>query len=133
MNTLAHSSASPVTQSSINVLHSFKDALTAGVLTLIVLGPITNLVLDQYDFNFMPWREPVFLNGIYMALLVFIVRFVVSLLAQSRQGAQFSLFSRATDNGVQVESRQAPPPKDMTVLGSCWRPAPCSCCWALAA
>lgn len=121
MNTLAHSSASPVTQSSINVLHSFKDALTAGVLTLIVLGPITNLVLDQYDFNFMPWREPVFLNGIYMALLVFIVRFVVSLLAQSQKGTQFlSLFSRATDNGVQVESRQAPPTKKtLTVLGSC--------------
>lgn len=113
MNTLAHQSATQhSTTPAIDWFHSFKDAITAGVLTLIILGPITNLVLKQYDFVFLPWRQPLALNGLAIALFVFVVRLGVSVLAQTPKGRYFlSFFQRSTVHNVQVESRQAPTTK----------------------
>lgn len=113
MNTLTHKSTIPhAVTPTINWLHSFKDALTAAVLTLVILGPITNLVLKQYDFVFLPWREPLILNGIALAGFVFCIRFLVATLAQTNKGRHvLSLFKRSTSNPVQVESRQPPSTK----------------------
>lgn len=112
MNTLTHKSSVQAQQNtvSINWLHALKEALIAGVLTLLVLGPITNLVLKQYDFVFLPWRQPLAVNGIAIALLVCLGRFVVAALAQTPGGTRFlNHFKRSNAHNVQVESRSAPP------------------------
>lgn len=70
----------------INLLHSLKDASIAGILAMVVLAPITNLVLNQYDFNFLPWRQPVFVNGILIGILIALGRLSVSLIVQTRAG-----------------------------------------------
>lgn len=72
----------------LNVGHCLKQALVAGVLTMLVIGPISNVVLDQYSFNFLPLRLPIMLNGIYLGILVAIGRFLFSMLAQSAYGHQ---------------------------------------------
>src|SRR5690606_42120807 len=112
MNTLTHKSSVQTHQTtlSINWLHALKDALTAGVLTLLVLGPITIRVLKQYDFVFLPWRQPLAVNGIAIALLVCLGRFAVAVLAQTASGVRFlNYFKRSDAHNVQVESRTAPP------------------------
>lgn len=87
----------------ISLGHSIKDALVAGLITLILLGPITNLVLQQYSFQFLPERLPVILNGLYMAAIVCIVRFCVSVFAQTQQGRQFlHYFERKKANDASV-------------------------------
>src|SRR5699024_6314288 len=55
-------------------------------LTLVVLSPITSLVLNQYDFNFLPWRQPVFVNGIMLGFIVAIGRLIVSISVQTQVG-----------------------------------------------
>src|SRR5699024_9307021 len=83
MHTQTQSPAlSTVTKNQLDLGHAFKDAFTAGVLALVVFSPISNFVLDQYSFKFLPWRLPVVLNGIYLALLVFIGRFSISVMLQ---------------------------------------------------
>lgn len=70
----------------IDFLHSLKEASIAGILTMVVLGPITNLVLDQYDFHFYPLREPILVNGIMLGFVVALGRLFFSLLVQTRLG-----------------------------------------------
>src|SRR5690625_6708243 len=70
----------------IDVLHSLREAVVAGILTMVILGPITNLVLDQYDFHFYPLREPLLLNGIMLGVVVALGRLAVSLGVQTRVG-----------------------------------------------
>lgn len=53
---------------------------------MVILGPITNIVLDQYDFHFFPLREPLLLNGIMLGIVVALGRLGMSLLVQTRFG-----------------------------------------------
>lgn len=111
MHTQTQSPAlSTVTKNQLDLGHAFKDAFTAGVLALVVFSPISNFVLDQYSFKFLPWRLPVVLNGIYLALLVFIGRFSISVMLQLPGGRRFlNRFERATKHTLEVESRTPPP------------------------
>jgi branched-chain amino acid transport system permease protein len=94
---------SPSNAAGISWGHSLKDALAAGLITLILLGPITNIVLQQYSFQFLPERLPVILNGIYMAVIVSLVRFCVSVFAQTPQGRRFlHYFERKKSNDAGV-------------------------------
>ena len=79
----------PATHQTLDIGHCLKQALIAGLLTMVVIGPISNIVLDQYSFNFLPFRQPIMLNGIYLGVLVAIGRFISSLLAQSSFGHRF--------------------------------------------
>ncbi len=79
---------SPSHAAGISWIHAAKDAVVAGLITLILLGPITNLVLQQYSFQLVPDRIPVVVNGLIMALIVCAVRFCVSVWAQSTHGRQ---------------------------------------------
>lgn len=110
------------TPTPISWCHSIKDALIAGVVTLILLGPITNLVLNQYDFKFLPERTPILLNGISLAILVAVVRFGVSILAQMPAGNRLlqRLQQKNASDDITVESTSAPSTiKNLRVFGSC--------------
>ena len=121
MTTLTQSQPVVHTPSHLSWMHAFKDACIAGIVTLILLGPITNLVLKQYDFIFLPWRQPIILNGMALALLVFIGRFIVALLAQTKRGKLFlSLFKRSTQHAVRVETYTAPSRKKTLLLIGGW-------------
>lgn len=79
-------SNSPAT---LNLSHCTKQALVAGVLTMLVLGPISNIVLDEYSFHFYPLRQPLIVNGILLGVAVAIGRFIFSVLAQTQTGHGF--------------------------------------------
>lgn len=74
----------------IDYRHSLKDAVVAGVLTLIVFSPITNFILNQYQVDIEWMRMPPFLNGIFIALFVAIMRFFVSVMIQTPSGQRFT-------------------------------------------
>lgn len=88
---------------SINILHSLKDASIAGIITMIVLGPITNIVLDQYDFNFLPWRQPIIVNGIYLGILVALGRLLISIGVQTNTG--YRLYNRIKSSKKESSSK----------------------------
>lgn len=90
---------------SLDLLHSLKEASIAGILTMVVLGPITNLVLDQYDFRFLPLREPFLVNGIMLGMIVAIGRFLLSLFVQTRSGHQLmQRLSRKQTVNIETET-----------------------------
>ena len=66
-----------------------RDTALAGLLALLVFGPIVGIVLDGYDFNLQPQR---------VALLVAIVmagRFLLSAFGQTARGRKwFAVFRR---------------------------------------
>ncbi len=87
--------------------HSFRDALVAGVLTMLVFSPITNFVLKQYTFELDWFRSPFFLNGLAIGLIVAFVRFFVSVGAQTQTGQNFIQNFIKTEHGVEVEDEYA--------------------------
>ncbi len=64
-----------------------KDAALMGMLVMLAFSPITNLVLNQYDFHFLPWRVPVIVNGFALAILVMLGRLVFQLYFHSGRAA----------------------------------------------
>ncbi|WP_122687837.1 DUF3382 domain-containing protein, partial [Pseudomonas viridiflava] len=75
---------------------SLIDAVVAGLLALIVFGPIVGIVLDGYSFNLQPTR---------VALLVAIVmlgRFLMSLFLQTPRGVRISQSFESSGSGVHV-------------------------------
>ncbi len=91
-------------QTQIDVAHCVKEALMAGILTMVVLGPITNLVLNQYDFQFFPLRQPILVNGIMLGVVVAIGRLAFSLFVQTPRGyALIRRFGRQKADTVSVE------------------------------
>lgn len=63
-----------------------KDAALAGMLVMLAFSPVTNLVLNQYDFRFLPWRVPVIVNGFALAVLVMLGRLAFQLYFHSGPG-----------------------------------------------
>lgn len=89
----------------LNISHCLKQALVAGVLTMLVLGPISNIVLDQYSFNFHPLRQPLIVNGILLGVVVAIGRFFFSVLAQTQAGHKLlQTLSRKKEHHANVDS-----------------------------
>ena len=73
----------------IDIKKSVVDTVLAGLISLIVFGPIVGVVLDGYSFNLEPAR---------VALLVAIVmvgRFAMSLFLQTPKGVKILQASRA--------------------------------------
>ncbi|AFK64485.1 inner-membrane translocator [Advenella kashmirensis WT001] len=87
--------------------HSLRDAVVAGILTMLVFSPITNFVLKQYSFTLDWFRSPFFLNGVAIGLIVAFVRFFVSVGAQTQTGQNFIQNFIKTEHGVEVEDEYA--------------------------
>lgn len=93
--------------STIDFGHSLRDAVVAGILTMLVFSPITNFVLKQYSFTLDWFRSPFFLNGVAIGLIVAFVRFFVSVGAQTQTGQNFIQNFIKTEHGVEVEDEYA--------------------------
>ncbi|AHG66038.1 high-affinity branched-chain amino acid ABC transporter permease LivM [Advenella mimigardefordensis] len=93
--------------STIDFGHSLRDAVVAGILTMLVFSPITNFVLKQYSFTLDWFRSPFFLNGLAIGLIVAFVRFFVSVGAQTQTGQNFIQNFIKTEHGVEVEDEYA--------------------------
>ncbi|MCQ4271660.1 high-affinity branched-chain amino acid ABC transporter permease LivM [Pseudomonas kuykendallii] len=71
----------PVSTSSIDIKKSLIDSVMAGLIALIVFGPIVGVVLQGYDFNLQFDRVG------WMVLVVMVGRFALSLFLQTSRGA----------------------------------------------
>ncbi|MHA6573011.1 high-affinity branched-chain amino acid ABC transporter permease LivM [Pseudomonas sp. ATCC PTA-122608] len=81
---------------SIDIKKSVVDAVLAGLISLIVFGPIVGVVLDGYSFNLQPARV-----GILVAI-VMIGRFAMSLFLQTPKGLRILQGFESTGSGVHV-------------------------------
>ncbi|CUB02689.1 high-affinity branched-chain amino acid ABC transporter permease LivM [Marinomonas fungiae] len=83
-------------QTGVNFGASIKDAVIAGLLALIVFGPIVGVLLDGYDFSARPGD---------LATIVAVVmfgRFVISIFVQSDVGRKFLYRHAMKEDGVTV-------------------------------
>ena len=71
----------PVSTPSIDIKKSLIDSVMAGLIALIVFGPIVGVVLQGYDFNMQFDRVG------WMVLVVMVGRFALSLFLQTSRGA----------------------------------------------
>lgn len=81
---------------SIDIKKSVVDTILAGLIALIVFGPIVGVVLDGYSFNLQPAR---------VAILVAIVmagRFALSLFLQTPKGVKILQGFESSGSGVHV-------------------------------
>lgn len=80
----------------INITASIKDSIIAGLLALVVFGPIVGVLLDGYEFNAR-------IDDVLMSIVIVMIgRFAVSLFLQTDTGKKF-VYSRLTkDDGVTV-------------------------------
>ena len=81
---------------SIDIKKSVVDTVLAGLISLIVFGPIVGVVLDGYSFNLEPAR---------VAILVAIVmagRFALSLFLQTPKGVKILQGFESSGSGVHV-------------------------------
>eukprot|EP01132_Coremiostelium_polycephalum_P018146 gene18146-21653_t len=81
---------------SIDIKKSVVDAVLAGLISLIVFGPIVGVVLDGYSFNLQPARV-----GILVAI-VMVGRFAMSLFLQTPRGLRILQGFESTGSGVHV-------------------------------
>lgn len=70
--------------------------MVAGLLALIVFGPIVGIVLDGYSFNLQPTRVA------WLVGVVMIGRFLISLFLQTPRGLRVSQSFESSDSGVHV-------------------------------
>jgi branched-chain amino acid transport system permease protein len=82
--------------SSIDLKKSLLDTLLAGLLALIVFGPIVGVVLDGYSFNFHADRVA------WFVAVVMAGRFLVSAFLQTSGGKKFHSRFDLTGSGVTV-------------------------------
>ena len=87
---------SSTTKKSIDVKESVVDAILAGLIALIVFGPIVGVVLDGYSFNLEPKRVA------WIIALVMAGRFALSLFLQSPKGRRILEGFESTGSGVHV-------------------------------
>ena len=83
---------------SIDIKRCLIDTVLAGLISLIVFGPIVGIVLQGYSFDVHPQRLAV-LVGIVMA-----GRFCLSLFLQTAQGQKIAQSMQSKDSGVHVRS-----------------------------
>lgn len=82
----------------LSVKRSLLDAVLAGLIALIVFGPIVGIVLDGYSFNFEP-RRLVVIIAVVMA-----GRLLLSLFLQTPLGRKVSARFEGGNDGVYVRS-----------------------------
>ncbi|ATM77871.1 TPA: high-affinity branched-chain amino acid ABC transporter permease LivM [Serratia fonticola] len=80
----------------LSVKRSLLDAILAGLIALIVFGPIVGIVLDGYSFNFEP-RRLVVIIAVVMA-----GRLLLSLFLQTPLGRRVSARFEGGNDGVYV-------------------------------
>ncbi|KAA8711797.1 high-affinity branched-chain amino acid ABC transporter permease LivM [Pseudomonas cannabina] len=80
----------------VEIKKSLIDAVVAGLLALIVFGPIVGIVLDGYSFNLQPTRVA------WLVGVVMIGRFLISLFLQTPRGLRVSQSFESSDSGVHV-------------------------------
>jgi len=86
----------PVSTSSIDIKKSLIDSVMAGLIALIVFGPIVGVVLQGYDFNLRFDRVG------WMVLVVMVGRFALSLFLQTPRGARVLQSFESPAGGVGV-------------------------------
>ena len=80
----------------IDVKKSVVDSILAGLISLIVFGPIVGVVLDGYSFNLQPARVG------WLVAIVMVGRFVLSLFLQTPRGLKVLQGFESTGSGVHV-------------------------------
>jgi branched-chain amino acid transport system permease protein len=80
----------------LSIKRSLLDAVLAGLIALIVFGPIVGIVLDGYSFNFEPRRLVVIIA------VVMIGRLLLSLFLQTPLGRKVSARFEGGNDGVYV-------------------------------
>jgi branched-chain amino acid transport system permease protein len=80
----------------IDIKQSLIDAVIAGLLALIVFGPIVGIVLDGYGFNLQPTRVAVLVG------VVVVGRFFMSLFLQTPKGVAIAQSFESSGSGVHV-------------------------------
>jgi branched-chain amino acid transport system permease protein len=87
---------SSTTQKSIDIKKSLVEAILAGLIALIVFGPIVGVVLEGYSFNLEPTRVA------WIIGVVMIGRFALSLFLQTPKGLKILDGFESTGSGVHV-------------------------------
>ncbi|MEG3128323.1 high-affinity branched-chain amino acid ABC transporter permease LivM [Pantoea cypripedii] len=80
----------------IDVRQSLLDCVMAGLVALVVFGPIVGVVLDGYSFHLSPQRVAV------LVAVVMVGRLLFSLFQQSAAGQRFARKFEGNDDGVYV-------------------------------
>ncbi|MFV8981705.1 high-affinity branched-chain amino acid ABC transporter permease LivM [Serratia fonticola] len=80
----------------LSIKRSLLDAVLAGLIALIVFGPIVGIVLDGYSFNFEPHRLLVIIA------VVMVGRLLLSLFLQTPLGRRVSARFEGGNDGVYV-------------------------------
>lgn len=81
---------------STGVREALLDTLLAGVIALVVFGPIVGVVLDGYSFKLSPQRVALLVG------LVMVGRLVISLILHTPFGQRFKRKFEGNDDGVYV-------------------------------
>jgi len=87
---------SSTTQKSLDIKKSLVDAILAGLVALIVFGPIVGVVLEGYSFNLQPTRVA------WLVAIVMLGRFALSLFLQTSRGLRILEGFESTGSGVHV-------------------------------
>ncbi|MGV8861457.1 MAG: high-affinity branched-chain amino acid ABC transporter permease LivM [Pseudomonas sp.] len=82
----------------IDIKKSLVDAILAGLISLIVFGPVVGVVLDGYSYNLQPTRVA------WMVGIVMVGRFLLSLFLQTAQGLKVLQGFEVTGSGVHVRA-----------------------------
>ncbi len=87
---------SSTTKKTIDLKRSLVDAILAGLVALIVFGPIVGVVLDGYGFNLETTRVA------WIVAIVMAGRFALSLFLQTPKGLKILEGFESTGSGVHV-------------------------------
>ncbi|MCP1441935.1 branched-chain amino acid transport system permease protein [Pseudomonas sp. GGS8] len=87
---------SDTNKNTIDVKKSLVDTVLAGLVALIVFGPIVGVVLEGYSYNLQPTRVA------WMVGAVMIGRFVLSLFMQTAKGVKVQQSFEVVGSGVHV-------------------------------
>ena len=80
----------------IDIKKSVVDTILAGLISLIVFGPIVGVVLDGYSFNLEPARVAI------LVAIVMVGRFALSLFLQTPKGVKILQGFESSGSGVHV-------------------------------
>ncbi|BBP74464.1 branched-chain amino acid ABC transporter permease [Pseudomonas gingeri NCPPB 3146 = LMG 5327] len=87
---------SSATKKSLDIKKSLVDAILAGLIALIVFGPIVGIVLEGYSFNLEPTRVA------WLVAIVMLGRFALSLFLQTSKGLRILDGFESSGSGVHV-------------------------------
>ncbi|SEI25252.1 high-affinity branched-chain amino acid ABC transporter permease LivM [Pseudomonas asplenii] len=87
---------SSATEKSLDIKKSLVDAILAGLVALIVFGPIVGVVLEGYSFNLQPTRVA------WLVAIVMLGRFALSLYLQTAKGQRILDSFEGSGSGVHV-------------------------------